>query len=164
MEFSKFLHWIRGCIQHYNHNKYWRYREKVLNYKTGKMSKIINIVRLFYIKKCDAFNKATLGTHLGFGAFFGGIPSFPHGLYGIIISHNVTIGKNCTIFHNVTIGEGKGGAPKIGDDVMIGTGSIIIGDITIGDRVKIGAGSVVTKSVPSDCTVVSSSMRIIYKT
>ena len=78
-------------------------------------------------------------THFEYGAHFEGIPILAHGLNCVMISHNARIGKNCTINHRVTIGEGKGGAPIIGDNVMIGTGANIIGGITIGNNVKIGS-------------------------
>ena len=68
-----------------------------------------------------------------------------------------------TIYHQVTIGQGKDGAPKIGDDVQIGAGAIIIGNVIIGNRVKIGAGCVVTENIPDDATVVSGKPRIIFK-
>ena len=110
----------------------------------------------------DAFNNASLGTHLGYGAIFKGKPNFPHGLYGIIVSHNAIIGENCTIFHQVTIGEGRGGAPIIGDNVLIGAGAKLIGDIHIGDNVKIGAGCVVTDDVPDNATVVMQKARVIF--
>lgn len=109
----------------------------------------------------DAFNNASLGTHLGYGAQFSGIPNFPHGLYGIVVSHNAVIGSNCTIYHQVTIGEGNGGAPIIGDNVLIGAGAKVIGQIKIGNNVKIGAGCVVTDNVPDNATVVSQKARII---
>ena len=102
-------------------------------------------MELLYIKRCDAFNNATLGTHLGFGAAFLGIPNFPHGLYGLVITHNTVIGKNVTIYHQVTIGEGKRGVPRIGDDVLIGTGCIV------------------TEDVPEDVTIVMGKPRIILK-
>ena len=104
-----------------------------------------------------------MGTHLGYGAQFKGIPNFPHGLYGIIVSHNAVIGENCTIFHQVTIGEGKGGAPTIGDNCLIGAGAKIIGGITVGNNVKIGAGCVVVDNVPDGATVVMQKARIIVK-
>ena len=113
-------------------------------------------MKLLYIKRCDAFNNATLGTHLGFGASFADIPHLPHGLYGIVVTHNAVIGKNVTIYHQVTIGQGKDGAHKIGDDVQIGAGAI-------GNRVKIGAGCVVTDSIPDGATVVMEKPRIILK-
>lgn len=122
------------------------------------------LVKLFYlyrIKKMDAFNNASLGTHIGYGARFEGIPIFPHGIYGIIVSHNAIIGKNCTIMHQVTIGEGKNGAPRIGDNVFIGAGAKIIGGIRVGDNVKIGAGCIVVEDVPDNSTVVMQKPRII---
>ena len=118
---------------------------------------------MFYIKRCDAFNNATLGTHIGFGAQFSSVPILPHGLYGIIVSHNAVIGKNCVIFHQVTIGEGKGGAPTIGDNVFIGAGAKIIGNIKIGSNVTIGAGAVVVEDIPNGATVVCQKPRVIIQ-
>jgi serine O-acetyltransferase len=68
------------------------------------------------------------GNSFGEECFFASPPNLPHGLYGIIISHNSVIGNNATIFHQVTIGEGKDGAPIIGDNVFIGAGAKIIGN------------------------------------
>ena len=79
-------------------------------------------LKLLYIKRCDAFNNATLGTHLGFGASFVDIPNFPHGLYGIVISHDAVIGRNCTIYHQVTIGEGRDRAPRTWNNASIHRG------------------------------------------
>lgn len=104
-----------------------------------------------------------MGTHFGYGAEFLGIPNLPHGLYGIIISHNAKIGKGCTIYHQVTIGEGKGGAPEIGNNVFIGAGAKIIGKVKIGNNVRIGAGAVVFSDVPDGATVVCQPPRIILK-
>ena len=67
------------------------------------------------------------------------------------------------IYQQVTIGQGKDGAHKIGDDVQIGAGAIIIGNVVIGNRVKIGAGCVVTDSIPDGATVVMEKPRIILK-
>lgn len=76
-------------------------------------------------------------------------------LNGIVINKHAVIGNNCTIFHQVTIGQvDKTGYPTIGDNVYIGAGAKILGNITIGNNVKIGANSVITKNIPSNCTVV----------
>lgn len=120
-------------------------------------------MKLLYIKRCDAFNNATFGTHIGFGATFLEKPNLPHGLYRIVISHNAVIGRNATIFHQVTIGEGKDGAPVIGDNVLIGSGAKIIGNIRIGNNVKIGAGCVVSENIPDFSTVVMEKPRIIHR-
>lgn len=96
--------------------------------------------------------------------FFG-----PHGFKGIFISQYAKIGNNCTIFQNVTIGsntlEGSGGAgfPVIGNNVFIGAGATIVGNVTIGDRARIGAGCTVTRSVPADAVIVAPSAKIIQK-
>ena len=76
----------------------------------------------------------------------------------IILAGIADIGEFCTIYHNVTIAWNgfqpvKPDSPKIGDKVLIGTGAIILGDISIGSDVLIGAGAVVTQSVPAHSRV-----------
>lgn len=77
---------------------------------------------------------------------------------GTIIGETSVIGSNCVIYHNVTLGSRKlinsKRHPTIGNNVLIGTGSIILGNITVGDNVLIGASSVILKDVPSNTTVV----------
>ena len=143
---------LRNIIQRYNHKKYWQYREIVIDPLRG--SRLGDLFRLYYIKRADAFNNASTGTHRNAGATFLSIPNLPHGLNGIIISHNAIIGKNATIFHQVTIGEGRGGAPKIGDNVLIGAGAKVIGGIQIGNNVRISAGCVVMQDIPDNTTVI----------
>lgn len=113
IELSLLSKFMRNKVQHFNPIKYWRYRNKVIyGYESANwLKKIVLYYYLYYIKKTDAFNNASLGTHLGFGAEIEEPPYFPHGLYGIIISHRAKIGKNCTVFHQVTIGEGGGWSP-----------------------------------------------------
>lgn len=65
----------------------------------------------------------------------------------IIINSNARIGKNARIHVGVNIGDNGGGSvPKIGDNVYIGPGAKIFGDIEIADDVSIGANAVVNKS------------------
>lgn len=71
------------------------------------------------------------------------------------------IGENFSIRNNTVIGKGNGGVPIIGNNVDVGTNSVIIGGITIGNNVVIGAGSVVTKSVPDNCVVVGNPAYIL---
>jgi putative colanic acid biosynthesis acetyltransferase WcaB len=87
-----------------------------------------------------------------------GKPLIIHHGYGIVINKNVILGSNCQLRHNVTIGnksDATGSVPVIGDNVDIGAGAIIIGNIKIGDNVKIGAGAIVVKDVPSNAILVS---------
>lgn len=79
-----------------------------------------------------------------------------HHFGGIIFHPSVKIGNNCTLYHHVTIGDrgGSGGAGRIGNNVLIGAGAKIIGEITIGNNCKIGANTVITKDVPDNSIVV----------
>lgn len=112
------------------------------------------------------------------GRFFTGIEIHPgakigkrlfidHGM-GIVIGETAEVGNDCTIYHQVTLGgTGKDKNkrhPTVGNNVMIGAGSKILGPIKIGNDVKIGAGAVVLKDVQNDVTVVGvPSNRIIVK-
>jgi len=77
----------------------------------------------------------------------------------LVLNNDVVIGHNCTLRHCTTIGVKEnldgttGKAPVIGNYVNVGSNVCIIGDINIGDNVKIGSGSVVVKSVPANCVV-----------
>lgn len=66
----------------------------------------------------------------------------------IVVNAACKIGRNCCIMNNVNIGANQGSlkAPKIGDDVYIGPGAVIFGDIEIADGCYIGANAVVNKS------------------
>ena len=82
----------------------------------------------------------------------------------IVIHPNASIGNNVGIMHEVTIGtRGSADAPRIGNNVFIGAGAKIIGNITIGDDVDIGANAVVLKDVPANSIVVGNPGRIINK-
>jgi serine O-acetyltransferase len=72
---------------------------------------------------------------------------------GIVISGYARFGDNCRIRNGVVVGLSRVDhpvAPKIGDDVDIGAGAKILGDITIGDRVRVGANAVVITDIPDD--------------
>lgn len=105
---------------------------------------------------------------IGAKAQFAETPVLPHGLNGIHISSLARIGKNVTIFQQVTIGSNsipghsKFGAPTIGDNVYIGAGAKIIGNITIGDNCRIGANAVVVKDMPPNTVAVSAPTRLIH--
>jgi len=84
--------------------------------------------------------------------------------FGILVSPNSKIGKNFTITHYVTIGArglGVKGSPILGDNVFIGSGAKIIGPVKIGNNVRIGTNSVVLKDVPNNTLVVGVPAKIV---
>ena len=147
-------------VQHYNPKRYWKWRGIVTN-PNSKVPKFIKLLMLYYIKRCDAFNNASMGTDLNQGAVFEDVPNLPHGLNGIIIHMGAKFGKNCTIYQQVTVGGVRYKRPTFGDNVVIGAGAKVLGDVHVGDNVNIGANTVVTKDVPSNCTVVGGPIRVI---
>lgn len=80
-----------------------------------------------------------------------------HGM-GVVIGETAVIGDNCTIYQGATLGgtgkERNKRHPTLQDNVVVGAGAKVLGDITIGNNVKIGANAVVLRDVPDDCTVV----------
>lgn len=82
---------------------------------------------------------------------------------GMLIPHvgpiqvcpNAIIGADCAIHHVCTIGAGEQpGTPVLGDHVMLGCHSCVLGPVKVGDKVKIGAGAVVTRDIPANSTAV----------
>ncbi len=86
-----------------------------------------------------------------------------HGM-GVVIGETTTIGRNVTLYQGVTLGgTGKQRGkrhPTIGNNVVIGTGAKVLGDITIGDNSMVGANAVVIRNVPEYSTVVGVPGRI----
>ena len=92
--------------------------------------------------------------------------NFPHPI-GIVIHPEAIIGEKCVIFQNVTIGQGKYNVdrgrqvPKIGNGTVIYPNSVIVGGIDIGENSIIGAGSIVIKDIPPNVVVAGNPARII---
>jgi serine O-acetyltransferase len=85
-----------------------------------------------------------------------------HGISTIIAARR--IGSNCWINQQVTLGfTNNDDCPQIGNEVQIGCGAIVLGDIKVGDFAKIGAGAVIIKDVPAKCTAVGVPGRIVRK-
>jgi serine O-acetyltransferase len=87
-----------------------------------------------------------------------------HGM-GIVIGETTEIGDDVLMYQGVTLGgtgKEKGKRhPTIGNNVVIGTGAKILGNIRIGNYVKVGAGSVVVRPVPDYSTVVGVPGRVV---
>lgn len=89
-----------------------------------------------------------------------------HGM-GVVIGETTVIGNDVTMYQGVTLGgTGKEHGkrhPTIGDNVVIGVGATVLGNITVGDHSKIGAGAVVIQDVPPNCTVVGVPGRVVVR-
>jgi len=98
------------------------------------------------------------GAKIGEGFFI------DHGM-GVVIGETSEIGDNVTLYQGVTLGgtshQHKKRHPTLGDNVVVGVGAELIGDITIGENAKVGAGSVVISSVPANATVVGVPGRVV---
>lgn len=84
----------------------------------------------------------------------------------IVVSGYASFGDNCIIRNGVTVGLRHIEhpiAPTIGNNVDIGAGAKILGDITVGDNVAIGANAVVIKNVPPESIAVGVPAKIIQK-
>jgi len=100
------------------------------------------------------------GAQIGCGVFI------DHGM-GVVIGETAIVGHYALIYQGVTLGgTGKESGkrhPTLGENVVVGAGAKVLGNLQIGDNVRIGAGSVVLRDVPSDCTVVGVPGRIVYR-
>ncbi len=84
---------------------------------------------------------------------------------GFVVGETATVGDNCSFLHAVTLGgSGKETGdrhPKIGDNVLIGAGAKVLGNIKIGHCSRVAAGSVVLAEVPPNVTVAGVPARIV---
>jgi serine O-acetyltransferase len=106
------------------------------------------------------------GVEIHPGATIGSGVFIDHGM-GVVIGETAIIGDGCLIYQGVTLGgTGKESGkrhPTLGENVVVGGGAKVLGNLQIGDNVRIGAGSVVLRDVPSDCTVVGIPGRVVYR-
>lgn len=101
-----------------------------------------------------------IGTKIGKGFYIGHFGT-------IVVNINSLIGRNCNIAHNVTIGMAnrgtRKGAPVLGDNIWIGTGSVIVGKVNIGDNVLIAPLSYVNFDIPANSIVLGNPARVIER-
>jgi serine O-acetyltransferase len=100
------------------------------------------------------------------GATIGRRLFIDHGM-GVVIGETAIIGNEVTLYHSVTLGgtslQKKKRHPTLGNGVVVGNTSSILGDIVVGDNSRVGAGSVVLRDVPPNSTVVGVPAHIVYR-
>jgi len=121
---------------------------------TLKFTLGINLINLY---NAVLFREHKIATSCDISIRLSRSTSLPHPV-GIVVGHDVEMGRNVRIQQNVTIGRPEpdpdAGYPTIGDDVRIGAGSVILGDIDLGEGCVVGANSVVLEDVSTRATVV----------
>lgn len=144
---------------------------EVFLYPCFKVLIYYRIAHFFYIRNryfiarfLSERAKRKTGIEIHPGAVIGKNLFIDHGI-GIVIGETTIIKDNVTIYHGVTLGgrgldKGKR-HPTIGNNVIIGCGAKILGNINIGDNVKIGANSVVLKDVIDNATIVGIPGKIV---
>jgi serine O-acetyltransferase len=110
------------------------------------------------------FSRWMTGIEIHPGAQIGRRLFIDHGM-GVVIGETTEIGDDCLIYKGVVLGGTtlvkRKRHPTIGNRVIIGSNSTVLGAITIGDGARIGSGSVVVKPVPPGATVVGVPGRIV---
>lgn len=156
-------------IDFFKTDEIWKY-QRLLRYleyytnieKKGLLSIYYKFLMLYYHYRWKQ-QSIKLGFSIPINVFGPGL-SIPH--YGtIVVNPGCKIGANCRLHTSVNIGAsaGKPGAPIIGNNVYIGPGAIIFGNIIIGNNNTIGANSTVNKSFVEDNIVLAGSPAKIVK-
>lgn len=133
--------------------KKYKYFLRKEEYYLSNPSKINTIKRLFYLRR-----KNILGNKLGIlippYTFGKGLMIMHHG--SVIVNPNVRVGQYCVLHGNNCLGnDGKNNdAPKCGDNLDVGIGASIIGDVVLGNNIVVGANAVVTRSFNDNLVIV----------
>ena len=122
--------------------------------------------KFFIARSISQISRGLTGIEIHPGAQIGKRFFIDHGM-GVVIGETAEIGDNVMLYHGVTLGgTGKDKIkrhPTVGDNVLIGAETIVLGPINIGSNTKIGAGSVVLEDIPANVTAVGSPTKIVRK-
>src|SRR6202142_4118047 len=120
----------------------------------------------FFARWFSQVARLLTGIEIHPGAKIGRRLFIDHGM-GVVIGETSIVGDDVTLYQGVTLGgTGKEHGkrhPTVEDNVVVGGGAKILGNITVGKNCRIGAGSVVLRSVPEDSTVVGVPGHIIFR-
>ena len=151
---------IRSSIEVILYPSFWA----VINHRIAHS--LYQKKRLFLARLISQISRGLTGIEIHPGAQIGKRFFIDHGM-GVVIGETAEIGDNVMLYHGVTLGgTGKDKIkrhPTVGDNVLIGAETIVLGPVTIGSNTKIGAGSVVLEDIPANVTAVGSPTKIVRK-
>tara|TARA_Y100001978_G_scaffold182590_1_gene179564 strand:+ start:100 stop:843 length:744 start_codon:yes stop_codon:yes gene_type:complete len=139
---------FQALVMHRVSHKLWKYNVPFLPRVISHITRFITGIEIHP------------GAKIGKGVFI------DHGM-GVVIGETSIIGNRCLLYQGVTLGgTGKEGGkrhPTLENNVVVGAGAKVLGDIQIGTNTRIGAGSVVVKNVESNSTVVGIPGRVVHQ-
>ena len=151
---------IRSSIEVILYPSFWA----VINHRIAHS--LYQKKRFFLARLISQISRGLTGIEIHPGAQIGKRFFIDHGM-GVVIGETAEIGDNVMLYHGVTLGgTGKDKIkrhPTVGDNVLIGAETIVLGPVTIGSNTKIGAGSVVLEDIPANVTAVGSPTKIVRK-
>ena len=118
----------------------------------------------FLARTISQWSRFWTGIEIHPGAKIGRRLVIDHGM-GIVIGETAEVGDDCLIYHGVTLGgtgkdQGKR-HPTIGNNVLLSTGSKVLGPFKVGDGARIAANAVVLKKIPENATAVGVPARVV---
>ena len=118
----------------------------------------------FLARTISQWSRFWTGIEIHPGAKIGRRLVIDHGI-GIVIGETAEVGDDCLIYHGVTLGgtgkdQGKR-HPTIGNNVLLSTGSKVLGPFKVGDGARIAANAVVLKEIPENATAVGVPARVV---
>ena len=120
----------------------------------------------FLARLISQISRTLTGIEIHPGAQIGKRLFIDHGM-GVVIGETAIIGDDCLIYHQVTLGgmsaKDEKRHPTLGNNVMVGTGAKVLGNIHIGDNVKIGANCIVINDVEAGKTIIGVPGEILAK-
>ncbi len=145
-------------LEHLSFYNYWRMdclrfqrRLRRIEYLYNvRRSNVFYRIELFLLEIINHRLATRLGLSIPKNVFSAGLCIVHYGT--IVVSPKAKIGENCRMHPSTSIGD-YNGAPTLGNNVYIGPGAKLFGDITVGNNVAIGANAVVNKNIPDNVTV-----------
>ena len=158
-----------GILQDWEANRgNWKSRSALLLYRAAhtvrSQSPLLRLLGAPVVALYVLYVEWALGIELNLKSKIGPGLRLYHGT-GLVIHEAAVLGSNCALRHCTTIGMRNGPAdcPSIGNNVDIGSNSVVLGSIHIGDNVVIGAGSVVLQDVAAGDVVAGNPARSIKR-